>query len=183
MYLNFYDLCSALASGYFWHSVWIRDLGFSCSTRSNPNYLCDLSRRPLSAISHRPLRSAHRWMNFVLLVSWTRTAVVQRRVFVVVGSLCWTDLSTVIRSERRLSFPLSTSKRFCPQIPDSGLYVGLLGTLSPQNKWSPSARLAYSHTHRTLTCGPCMWWPAEVWRHLKPLPITFHWSWLLHTCV
>ena len=54
-----------------------------------PKYLCDLMRKPLSAISSRPLRSADR---LDLLVPRARTALAQHRAFAIVGPSMWNDL-------------------------------------------------------------------------------------------
>jgi len=56
---------------------------------SAPKYLSDYMRKPLSATSSRPLRSAD-WLD--LFVPRTRTALAQRRAFAVVGSSTWNDL-------------------------------------------------------------------------------------------
>ena len=60
-----------------------------------PKYLCDLMRKPLSAISSRPLRSADR---LDLLVPRARTALAQHRAFAIVGPSMWNDLPPSIRS-------------------------------------------------------------------------------------
>ena len=54
-----------------------------------PKYLCDLMRKPLSAVSSRPLRSADR---LDLLVPRARTATAQHRAFAIVGPSMWNDL-------------------------------------------------------------------------------------------
>ena len=58
-----------------------------------PKYLCDLMRKPLSAVSSRPLRSADR---LDLLIFRARTATVQHRAFaIVVDPSMWNDLPSI----------------------------------------------------------------------------------------
>src|SRR5688572_13120159 len=61
-----------------------------------PKYLCDLMRKPLSAVSSRPLRSADR---LDLLVPRARTATAQHRAFAIVGPSMWNNLPPSIRSK------------------------------------------------------------------------------------
>ena len=53
-----------------------------------PKYLCDLMRKPLSAVSSRPLRSADR---LDLLVPRARTATAQNSAFAIMGPSVWND--------------------------------------------------------------------------------------------
>ena len=55
-----------------------------------PKYLSDLMRKPLSATSHRLLRSMDR---MDLFVPRTRTALAQHRAFAVMGPSAWNDLA------------------------------------------------------------------------------------------
>src|SRR5678816_3029665 len=60
-----------------------------------PKYLSDVLLRPLSASSHRPLRSSNR---LELLVPHTRTAMAQSRSFTSIGPSLWNALSPSTRS-------------------------------------------------------------------------------------
>ena len=66
-----------------------------------PKYLCDLMRKPLSAVPSRPLRSADR---LDLLVPRARTATAQHRAFAIVGPSMWNDLPPSIRSKIRIGY-------------------------------------------------------------------------------
>ena len=72
-----------------------------------PKYLCDLLRKPDSALSLRSLRSSDR---ADLFVPRTRTAIAQRRAFATVGPYLWNNLPPQIRAEI-LAGGLSTSVR------------------------------------------------------------------------
>ena len=61
-----------------------------------PKYLCDLIRKPVSAISLHSLRSSDR---FDLFVPRARTATTQHRAFAIVGPSLWNNLPPRIRSE------------------------------------------------------------------------------------
>src|SRR5678815_3532805 len=73
-----------------------------------PKYLSDVLLRPLSASSHRPLRSSNR---LELLVPHTRTAMAQSRSFTSIGPSLWNALSPSTRS-RILASNLSSTFAF-----------------------------------------------------------------------
>ena len=73
-----------------------------------PKYLADVLLRPLSASSHRPLRSSNR---LDLLVPHTRTAMAQSRSFNSIGPSLWNALSPSTRS-RILASNLSSTFAF-----------------------------------------------------------------------
>jgi len=73
-----------------------------------PKYLADVLLRPLSASSHRPLRSSNR---LELLVPHTRTAMAQSRSFTSIGPSLWNALSPSTRS-RILASNLSSTFSF-----------------------------------------------------------------------
>ena len=73
-----------------------------------PKYLSDVLLRPLSASSHRPLRSSNR---LELLVPHTRTAMAQSRSFTSIGPSLWNALSPSTRS-RILASNLSSTFSF-----------------------------------------------------------------------
>ena len=60
-----------------------------------PKYLCCLVRRPISATSHRPLRSLDR---LDLLVPRARTAMAKSRAFAFIGPSLWNELPSSTRS-------------------------------------------------------------------------------------
>src|SRR5688572_21406669 len=71
-------------------------------------YLADVLLRPLSASSHRPLRSLNR---LELLVPHTRTSMAQSRSFTSIGPSLWNALSPSTRT-RILSSNLSSTFAF-----------------------------------------------------------------------
>src|SRR5688572_15733308 len=71
-------------------------------------YLADALLRPLSASSHRPLRSSN---GLELLVPHTRTAMAQSRSFTSIGPSLWNALSPSTRS-RILASNLSSTFSF-----------------------------------------------------------------------
>ena len=70
-----------------------------------PMYLSDLIRSPLSASSHRPLRSLDR---ADLFVPRARTTIAQTRSFTIIGPSLWNSLPSTLRGTL-LSGSLSTS--------------------------------------------------------------------------
>ena len=70
-----------------------------------PKYLTDLIRPPLSASSHRPLRSRDR---FDFFVPRAMTTITQTRSFSIIGSSLWNTLPSTLR-QTLLSGSLSTS--------------------------------------------------------------------------
>jgi hypothetical protein len=70
-----------------------------------PEYLTDVIQRPLSASSHRPLRSLNR---MDLLVPRTRTSMAQTRSFASIGPSLWNSLSPFTRSKLLIGSPSSS---------------------------------------------------------------------------
>ena len=83
-----------------------------------PKYLADVLLRPLSASSHRPLRSLNR---LELLVPHTRTSMAQSRSFTSIGPSLWNALSPSTRS-RILASILSSTLNLLFSKPFSSLW-------------------------------------------------------------
>jgi len=103
--LHPHDWCSSLASQilFAWGIKSCCWLHAHAQQGQSPKYLCDLMRKPLSALSSRRLRSADR-LDLLIPRTRTQTALAQHHAFAIVSLSLW-NLSPAIPSNISILMP------------------------------------------------------------------------------